>query len=273
MASPLADYCVILVRTQGPVNLGMIARICGNLGVEDLRLVAPECEVNCGESRMFATHSRDLMLDAPVYPDLVSALHGCSHAIGTSARPRRGDVGESVTIADIPAFRARRHGTRIALVFGNEAHGLNDAEMIQCQGLLHLETFGHNYSYNLSQAVSITLYGLATTVKPATPTVEITASREHVDKLFQFWLSTLDRFQYFKKIDRDRFAPQLQRMFNRNDLTDYDVQLLWGMLAQFHFFAFGDRGPAAESATHADLVGRDVEVEHSASGDGHGGAS
>jgi tRNA/rRNA methyltransferase len=256
MVSPLADYCVVLVRTQGPVNLGMIARICGNLGVEDLRLVAPACEVNCGESRMFATHSRDLMLDAPIFPDLVSALHDCSHAIGTSARQRRSDVGESLAIADIPLFKVRRNGTRIALVFGNEAHGLTEAEMIQCQGLLHLETFGPNYSYNLSQAVAITLYGLATTEKPQTATVEITANREHVDKLFQFWLSTLDRFQYFQKIERARFAPHLQRMFNRNDLTDYDVQLLWGMLAQFHFFAFGDRGPAAEAVTNAEIDGR-----------------
>jgi tRNA/rRNA methyltransferase len=247
MVSPLADYCVVLVRTQGPVNLGMIARICGNLGMDDLRLVAPQCEINCGESRMFATHSRDLMLDAPVFPDLVSALHGCSHAIGTSARPRRSDVGESLTISDIPAFRARRHGGRIALVFGNEADGLSEAEMLQCQALLHLETYGHNYSYNLSQAVSITLYGLATTVKPPVISHETTASRVRVDKLFQYWLATLDRFQYFNKMDRTRFTPHLQRLFSRNDLTDNDVQLLWGMLAQFHFFAFGDRGPKVDA--------------------------
>ncbi len=246
--SPLADFCVILVRTQGPVNLGMIARLCGNLGITDLRLVTPLCEINCAETRMFATHSKDFILDAPIYESLAEALHGCTHAIGTSARNRRDDAGESLTLDDIPSFKKRRNAGRIALVFGNEAHGLNDAEMIQCQGLLHLATYGPNYSYNLSQAVGITLYHLATAIMPPTAKQVPSAARERVEILYQFWFASLDRFQYFKKTDRDRFAGHLQRLFNRIDLTDYDVQLLWGMLAQFHYFAFGDRGPAAPIA-------------------------
>jgi hypothetical protein len=45
------------------------------------------------------------------------------------------------------------------------------------------------------------------------------------------------------------------------------------MLAQFHFFAFGDRGPAAESAMKADLAEPVVEEQPSAFGDGKRGAS
>jgi tRNA/rRNA methyltransferase len=254
MSNPLADFCVVLVRTQGPVNLGMIARLCGNLGIMDLRLVTPQCEINSAEVRMFATHSKDFILDAPIYADLASALHGCSHAIGTSARNRREEAGESLSLTDIPAFKLRRRASRIALVFGNEAHGLSDAEMIQCQGLLHLETFGPNYSYNLSQAVGITLYNLATAIMPPAIPEETSASRDRVEMLYQFWFASLDRFQYFKKTDRERFAMQLQRFFNRVDLTNYDVQLLWGMLAQFHYFAFGDRGPASAIAAEQDAT-------------------
>ena len=60
----LKGATVILVRTQGPINLGMVARICGNLGIEDLRLVSPLCEVNCEDSRKFSTHSKELLLAA-----------------------------------------------------------------------------------------------------------------------------------------------------------------------------------------------------------------
>ena len=76
MPGLLSNACVVLVRTQGPVNLGMVARLCGNLGVTDLRLVAPLCAVNSDETRMFSTHSQALLLGASVFSDLSSALTG-----------------------------------------------------------------------------------------------------------------------------------------------------------------------------------------------------
>ena len=66
--------------------------------------------------------------------------------------------------------------------------------------------------------------------------------------LYSYWLSLLERFQYFRRADRERFIPHLQRLFNRMDLSDRDVQILWGMLAQFQLFTFGDRGMSTEVA-------------------------
>ncbi|MEK7412704.1 MAG: TrmH family RNA methyltransferase, partial [Planctomycetota bacterium] len=89
IASPNLRGCtVVLVRTQGPINLGMVARICGNFGIDDLRLVAPRCEVNCDDSRKFSTHSRDLLLNAQVFPTLAAAVADCGMVVGTSARFR-----------------------------------------------------------------------------------------------------------------------------------------------------------------------------------------
>lgn len=266
MSGLLSNACVVLVRTQGPVNLGMVARLCGNLGVTDLRLVSPLCEVNCPETRMFSTHSKELILSAPIFPDLPSALAGCSLAIGTSARNRNDEYGEALSLPQVPGFLARRHAAKFALVFGNEADGLTDGELINCQGWLHLDTFGPNTSYNLSHAVAITLYQLATQGQTVEAGGEPAASRESVAHLYRYWLNTLERFQYFRRTERDRFAPQLQRLFNRLDLSDHDVQVLWGMLAQFQLFAFGDRGlqkgdepaapeaPSASSAAHGDAI-------------------
>jgi tRNA/rRNA methyltransferase len=250
MPSLLSNACVVLVRTQGPVNLGMVARLCGNLGVTDLRLVAPLCAVNSDETRMFSTHSQALLLGASVFPDLSSALTGCSIAIGTSARPRGKDYGEALSLAQIPEFLTRKHASTFALVFGNEATGLTEAELMCCQGWLHLETFGPNTSYNLSHAVAITLYYVATScsvpVVTETKAVDFAANRDSVMHLYQYWISLLERFQYFRRADRERFIRHLQRFFNRMDLSDRDVQILWGMLAQFQMFTFGDRGIPAE---------------------------
>ena len=242
MSDLLARCCVVLVRTQGPVNLGMVARACGNLGISDLRLVAPECEVNCPDTRKFATHSRELILNAPVYADLASAVADCDLAIGSSARPRDGEYGPSKSVSALPELIAARAARKIALVFGNEADGLSDAELIHCQSWLHLHTHGANSSYNLSHAVAITLYVLGTHAALPSSEAAPPAPRQQVEMLYQYWLGSLERFQYFRRTERDRFAPQLRRLFNRLDLGEHDVQVLWGMLSQFNVFAFGDRG-------------------------------
>lgn len=238
----LAGAAVVLVRTQGPVNLGMIARLCGNLGIADLRLVAPQCEVNCEDSRKFSTHSRDLLLAARIFPDLPAAIADCGLAIGTSARFRDAELGASLAPHEVPTLLARRGAERWAMVFGNEADGLDTAELRCCQAWVHLETFGPNLSYNLANAVAIAMYGIASAgIPPQRGVDEPAAPREAVEALHSYWLSTLDRIQYFRRADVERFRPMLTRMLSRWHLTMTDIQALRGMLAQVNYHAFGRR--------------------------------
>ena len=87
-ALPPADCCVVLVRTAGPVNLGLIARLCGNLGIDDLRLVTPECDCDGDDARRFANKARHRLQRAPRFTDLGAAVADCQQVLGSSARPR-----------------------------------------------------------------------------------------------------------------------------------------------------------------------------------------
>ncbi len=247
-AATLAGACVVLVRTQGPINLGMIARLCGNLGIDDLRLVAPQCEVNCEDARKFSTHSRELLLHAPVFADLEHATADCALVVGSSARLRDGELGASLAPAEVPALLSRRPARRWALVFGNEADGLNDEELRCCQSWIHLDSFGPNTSYNLANACAIILYGIATAAPAAPSDQPEAANRAHVEDLFRYWHATLERFQYYRRTDAERFAPQLRKFLGRLHLARHDVQVLRGMLAQFNYFAFGERDAALPDA-------------------------
>jgi len=241
-STALTNACVVLVRTQGPVNLGMIARLCGNLGVTDLRLVAPACEVNCDQSRMFSTHSKDLLLNAPVYPTIEEATQDCGLVIGTSGDFRNNELGLHTRAEKVPEILARHPVAKFALVFGNEADGLTDSELRACQRWIHLDTFGHNISYNLSNAVAITLYVIATaSAPPEVLDVPPAAPLAHVSKLEEYWFATLERFHYFRRTDPTIFRPLFRKFLGRQHLTDHDVQIFRGMLAQFNLIAFNDR--------------------------------
>jgi len=242
-ASPLANAVIVLVRTQGPINLGMVARLCGNLGVGQLRLVTPECAIDCEEARKFSTHGRDLLLGAPVFTTLEDATADCQLVIGSSSRFRDGDLGSGLRPHEVPARVAARGASRYALVFGNEADGLNEAELRACQAWIRLDHWGDHDSYNLANAVGIAAYGVASAAANAPPvSPDAAADRVQIEALYRYWLGTLDRFQYFRRTDAERFAPLLRRFIGRQHLTPHDVQLLWGMFTQFHVHAFGDKG-------------------------------
>ncbi|HYE08222.1 MAG TPA: TrmH family RNA methyltransferase [Planctomycetota bacterium] len=251
----LARCRIVLVRTQGPVNLGMVARLCGNLSISDLRLVAPKCEVDCEDARKFSTWGRELLLNAPVHATLDEAVADCGLVVGTSARVRDANLGQPITARELPAALAARPAAQWALVFGNEADGLSVDELYRCQVLVRLETFGENYSFNLSHAVAILGYALATS-EAAPPPLRMgngdeeldAAPREMIDKLMVYWLRTLDRFRYFRRANQATFEPQFRRMMNRQHWTQHDVQMLWGMLGQMNYHVFGERDPLAGEA-------------------------
>lgn len=263
MASPrpspaplhLTGVTLVLVRTQGPVNLGMIARLCGNLGITELRLVSPMCGVDVEEARKFAVHAKDFLLAAPVFPDLASAVADCGLVIGTSARIRETEAGVPMLPEEIPALLTARSAARWAVVFGNEADGLTEAELECCQAYVRLHSFGDIFSYNLSHAVAIIMYLIASHgVSRTNVPVEASATRGEVERLFTYWQHTLERFNFFRRTSAEHFAPRLHRLLNHLPLSSHDIRMLWGMLGQFHYRTFGDRAGPGYDAGSADLT-------------------
>lgn len=242
----LQNVVVVLSRTQGPVNLGLCARACGNMGVP-MRLAQPLCERESDDARKFSNHARDALLAAPVYPDLAAATADCGIVIGTTARMRESDYhGEPLAVEDVAGYLATRPAERVAIVFGNEADGLSSDELRACHAFIHLETPGPYPSYNLSHAVAVTLYAMALgRVAPARVDVaerEPAAERVHVERLERFWLETLDRFDYFRRTERLRWEPRFREFLGRLHLSHHDCDVLWGFLAQFNYKTFGDKG-------------------------------
>ncbi len=225
------ELVVVLVRTAGPVNLGLTARACANLGAR-LRLVAPSCEVDQSESRKFANHARDALLAAPVCQTVAEAVLDCDFVAGTSAHRRQRGLIAPMGPAALAEKVARSGFARVALVFGNEADGLDNAELRRCQATLQLPTFGDYPSYNLSHAVALTLFAVRSFGHSEARGEPVTrASQGELDELGEAWLETLDAHGYFRRTHRNRFAPKLRAMLGRLELATHDAGLLRGMIS------------------------------------------
>lgn len=152
---------VILVRPEGPRNVGMVLRTATNFGSTEVVLVAPRRPSMLRhpdfEQMSHGVTNRDERI--PIYETLEEALDDCSHAVAFTARARVHRPLEDWRVA-APAVAAltETEGEKVALVFGNEVEGLSEVETDLCHRLVHIRTSSEHTSINLSMAVGIGLF-------------------------------------------------------------------------------------------------------------------
>ena len=150
---------VVLVEPAGPLNIGSVARLCANFGVDSLRLVNPRCEVLCDEALRMAVHAAPLLRQAIIHPDLQSAIGDCRRVIATCGRLDHGRI--PLQNPDTAIDWMLSGDSPYALVFGREDRGLTNDELRLCQRVLTLHSQAAYPSLNLSHAVAVVLHDLA----------------------------------------------------------------------------------------------------------------
>jgi TrmH family RNA methyltransferase len=224
--SSLAGIVVVLVRTEGPLNLGSVARLCGNFGVQ-LRLVDVRADATSRQAIMMAHPSEHILANAPRFATLQEALVDVELAVGTSSKIAVARDGPSLDVERGRALLPSAPNARIAFVFGNERTGMLVDEAALCHRTVRLEVPGPEPSMNLSHAVAVVLEILALAALVDAEPRATTAKKE---ALFREWSSTLEGAGYFKQATPESFAPRLREIVDKMDVSERDVELLLGML-------------------------------------------
>lgn len=253
--APLARTYVVLVRPQGPINVGLACRAAANMGAAGVRLVAPGPRaLTPTQTRPFACHALDLLEAIEVYPALPAALEDVDFAVATTRRVRRGPIqvysvaeaGEAIVAAPNAA----------AVVFGSEADGLSGEEVGCCDAAVALTLPGRQPSLNLSHAVAVVLWSLQQHLPQAPPLGrEVAATSSQRRGLLRLWEGALRDTGYFLRTDQARFLAKLRAMCQNLAVTGRDTQLLSGMLRHFQ------RRAAERDAAVAVGCGGDVDAE------------
>ncbi len=157
------EVSVILVHPQGPINIGMIARVIKNFGFQNLILYHPECEIG-SDARKFSMHGLDILKNARVIQDndfsLKTLFNEFNFVIGTSGKSTRFNNIKRIVyyVDEIDLSVLKTPEAKIALVFGREDMGLFNEELDLCDFVVKIPTNDDYPALNLSNAVSIVLY-------------------------------------------------------------------------------------------------------------------
>ena len=156
--SVLDQVAVVLVKPQDPINIGATVRAMKNMGVSRLRLVQP-CPYDPWRIEGVAHNTRDVVAKIQHFDTLDAAVADCVR-VAAFAGKRRAAKWPTVTPRELaPHLLADAAEGPVAIVFGQEDHGLAGESLDRAQLLVMIPTTEHS-SLNLAQAVLVALYEL-----------------------------------------------------------------------------------------------------------------
>lgn len=150
---------VVLVGTEGSINLGMVARLCKNFDVHELYLVDPKASIN-EEAYSFAAGGREYLERAIIVNRLDDALSGSDLVVCTSSivREKSDPLRQPI---ELEQFLEILEGKNlVSIVFGRESTGLTRKELELCNIYLHIMASASYPTLNLSHAAAIVLYSI-----------------------------------------------------------------------------------------------------------------
>lgn len=237
---PVTDLspAIILVEPQLGENIGTAARAMMNCGLSDLRLVNPR-DVWPNEKAVAACSGADQILeDARLFDTTTAALEGLHHIYATTARPR--DMVKAVLeprAAGAVLRRAEAVGQRNGILFGKEAKGLHNDDVVLAGTIIEAPLNPVHNSLNLAQAVLLVgwewwMAGRSEIVAPEViAREEAPALQSDVIKMFEHLERELDETGYFHPEEkRPSLVRNLRNMFHRANMTDAEVRGMRGVI-------------------------------------------
>lgn len=162
---------VVLVRSLYDSNIGASSRAMANMGVEDLILISPRCEITYAAQQAAAT-GQSALQNRRTYADWDGFFRGEPEGLrlAFTARDGKGRLVqdfaktlEGLAERDPRLARADEPPLPVYLIFGPEDWGLAAADLELVHHSVSIPTFGKNPSLNLAQAVLLGLFILRST--------------------------------------------------------------------------------------------------------------
>lgn len=229
----------VMVNTSQPGNIGAMARAMKNMCLSELYLVNPKDFPDpTGHARARSSGATDVMDSAIMVDSLEAALKGCVLVVGASARlrsipwpvvtPRQ--MGEQVVEAAQTA--------PVAVVFGNETNGLSNAELEQCNALVHIPANPDYSSLNIAAAGQVLAYEIYLAAqqeraleKDVLYDEQAPANTDELNSMYEHFETALTEIGFLDPKAPRLLMRRLRRLFNRARLDRMEVNILRGILS------------------------------------------
>lgn len=232
----LDNVKIVLVGTSHPGNVGSAARAMKVMGMSQLVLVDPQCEID-EQALALAAGASDVVENAEIVKSLEEAVDDCVLVVGSSARSRTlnwpmlepRSCGEKMAIEGAAA--------PVALVFGRERTGLTNEELQKCHYHACIPANPEYSSLNLAMAVQTFSYEvrmahLNNERSQFTPAADADYPRhKELELFYQHLEKVMIDSQFISQQQPGQVLNKLRRLFSRARPEAQELNILRGMFS------------------------------------------
>ncbi|NOH30467.1 tRNA (cytosine(32)/uridine(32)-2'-O)-methyltransferase TrmJ [Vibrio mediterranei] len=231
----LDNVKIVLVGTSHSGNIGSAARAMKVMGLSQMVLVDPQCEVDA-QAIALAAGASDIALGAQIVGSLQEAIEDCGLVVGSSARSRTLEwpMIEPRECGEKFAIEGEQHP--VALVFGRERTGLTNEELQLCHFHTCIPANPEYSSLNLAMAVQTLSYEVRVAhlqrVANQLPEQEQAEYPRHkeLELFYQHLEKVITDTQFISKDKPGLVMNKLRRMFSRARPESQEINTLRGIL-------------------------------------------
>lgn len=229
-ASLLDRVVVVLDHPQNVVNIAGVIRAMKNMALSRLRLVNPG-DFDPWRIEGIAHRSDDIIESAQVFGTLEEALADCVRVVGSSARSRTANRNYVRPREAASNLLAAAEDGPVALLFGREDRGLDNAALDLCHSIAVIPTNPNYSSLNLAQAVMVLAYevfvasGEGDTPLPRGRRATGPATREDLELAYRALEDGLHRIDFFKARKPESVLRTLRTTLARSGLDSREARL------------------------------------------------
>lgn len=231
----LDNVKVVLVGTSHPGNIGSAARAMKVMGLNQMVLVAPQCEVD-SQTMALAAGAGDIAMNAQIVETLDEAIADCGLVVGSSARSRTlewpmlepRECGEKFSI------EGEKHP--VALIFGRERTGLTNEELQKCHFHVCIPANPEYSSLNLAMAVQTLSYEIRVAhlerekSQYAPQEQEEYPRHKELEMFYEHLEKVMLDTQFISKEQPGQVMNKLRRLFSRARPELQEINTLRGVL-------------------------------------------
>ncbi len=226
---------VVLVGTTHSGNIGSAARAMKVMGLSQMVLVDPQCQVDA-QAIALAAGASEIALNAQIYPTLEAAVADCGLVVGTSARSRTLEwpMLEPRECGEKLISEANQHS--VAMVFGRERTGLTNDELQRCHYHVCVPANPEYSSLNLAMAVQLLSYEvrmayLALQQSSQSSTLQEEYPRhQELERFYAHLEQVIMQTEFISAQQPGQVMNKLRRMFTRARPEAQEINILRGIL-------------------------------------------
>lgn len=241
----LSSVRIVLVSPSGPANVGATCRAMANMGLSDLRITAPRCDVCDPAAVAYAAHGVHVLGQMQVVDEIPAALDGCVRTYATTSK-----LGMYRRQVAIPPDEAAREvvtlaGTRgpVAIAFGREDYGFKTSELLLFDRIVTIPADEIYPVLNLAAAVALVCYEVRRAWQAATAQAALpmaidpgVATDAQKQALFAKLFDALEAVGFFFGPNPDHLKYALRHLLGRVDLGVNECDILIGMARQIRWY-------------------------------------